>query len=127
VNDLEEAIRLFQDLFGVQASEIRESAKDRVRGAILDFGNARIELIQPTASDTAVARFIEKRGQGLHHIAFHPKDDVKARLDDLKGRGYQAIDQEPRRGMFEMVGFMHPGSTGGILVEFVEEHSAEQE
>jgi methylmalonyl-CoA epimerase len=129
VSDLEGTIRLIMEVFGVEASEIRESPKDKVRGAMLDFGGTSIELIQPAAPDTAVARFIEKRGQGLHHIAFRAKDSVKERLDDLKARGYQVIDQEPRKGMFETVGFVHPKSMHGILVEFVEdlpEHKADE-
>ena len=121
VSNLEETIRLMKEVFGVETSEIRESPKDKVRGAMLDFGGTKIELIQPTAPDTAVARFIEKRGQGLHHVAFRAKDSVKKRLDTLKAKGFQVIDQEPRKGMFETVGFVHPRSMHGILVEFVED------
>jgi len=127
VNDLDASIVLFRDIFGVNASEIRESPKDRVRGAMLDFGNARIELIQPTAPDTAVAKFIERRGEGIHHIAFHAPEGVGATLDRLKAQGIQLIDQEPRKGMFETVGFVHPRSTRGVLMEFVEETPRQQE
>ena len=121
VSDLEQTIQLMREAFGVEASEIRESTKDKVRGAMLDFGSTKVELIQPTASNTAVARFIEKRGQGLHHIALQAKDSVQDRLDDLEARGFEVIDHEPRKGMFEQVGFVHPKSLNGILVEFVEE------
>jgi methylmalonyl-CoA/ethylmalonyl-CoA epimerase len=127
VSDLEQTLQLMKEAFGVEASEIRESPKDKVRGAMLDFGGTKVELIQPTSSDTAVARFIEKRGQGFHHIALHAKDSVQDRLDDLKARGFQVIDQEPRRGMFERVGFVHPKSLNGILVEFVEELEPESQ
>ncbi len=121
VEDLEESIRFMKDVFGVESSDIVESPENGVRGAMLDFGETKVELVQPTAPDTSLARFLQSRGQGLHHIAFRVKDSVRERLDDLRARGFQLVDQEPRKGMFGTVGFVHPRSMHGILVEFVQD------
>jgi methylmalonyl-CoA/ethylmalonyl-CoA epimerase len=120
VNNLEEAIQFMRGVFDVEASEIRESPENKVRGAMLDFGETKVELIQPTAPDTTVARFLQTRGEGIHHIAFRV-NDVKAGLDKLKAKGLQVIDQAPRKGMFGSVGFVHPKSMHGVLVEFVQD------
>ena len=127
VENLEEAVQFMKEVFGVEASEIVEQPEHNIRGAMLNFGEAKMEMVQPTAPDTPIARFLQSRGPGLHHLAFRVKDSVKERLDALKARGFQLVDQAPRGGMFGTVGFVHPSSMHGILVEFVQDFLPEHQ
>jgi methylmalonyl-CoA epimerase len=119
VDDLDAAIERYAALFGATV-EHRERVEDQgVEAASLRVGPSRLELLCPLGPDTPVGRFLEKRGPGMHHVAFEVAD-VAAELDRLRADGVQLIDETPRRGLFGLqVAFVHPESTGGVLAEFV--------
>ena len=119
VDGLDQAIALWAGLFGATL-EHRETVPDQgVEAASLRVGDSRVELLAPLAADTPVGRFLERRGPGMHHVAFHV-DDVAGELDRLRAAGVQLIDEEPRQGLFGLqVAFVHPEATGGVLAEFV--------
>ena len=119
VDDLDAAIAVYQALFGATV-EHRERVEDQgVEAASLHVGGSRLELLRPLGPDTAVGRFLAKRGPGMHQVAFE-SDDVAGELERLKAEGVQLIDEAPRRGMFGLqVAFVHPEATGGVLAEFV--------
>jgi methylmalonyl-CoA epimerase len=119
VDDLDAAIERWRAIFGATL-EHRERVEDQgVEAASLRVGEGRIELLAPLGADTPVGRFVEKRGPGMHHVAFGVAD-VGAELDRLRAAGVQLIDERPRRGMFGLeVAFVHPEATGGVLAEFV--------
>jgi methylmalonyl-CoA epimerase len=119
VDDLDAAIERYAALFGATV-EHRERVEDQgVEAASLRVGPSRLELLCPLGPDTPVGRFLEKRGPGMHHVAFEVAD-VAAELDRLRADGVQLIDETPRRGLFGLqVAFVHPEATGGVLAEFV--------
>jgi methylmalonyl-CoA epimerase len=119
VDDLDAAVDRYSSLFGA-ILEHRELVADQgVEAASLLVGPSRVELLAPTGPDTPVGRFLEKRGPGMHHVAFEVAD-VAAELARLKADGVQLVDEEPRRGLFGLqVAFVHPDATGGVLAEFV--------
>ena len=119
VADLDAAIATYTALFGATV-EHRERVEDQgVEAASLHVGGSRVELLAALGPDTPVGRFLEKRGPGLHHVAFEV-DDVAAELERLKADGVQLIDETPRLGLFGLqVAFIHPEATGGVLAEFV--------
>ena len=119
VEDLDAAIATYRTLFGATV-EHRERVEDQgVEAASLYVGGSRIELLQPLGADTPVGKFLEKRGPGMHHVAFET-EDVGAELERLRADGARLIDEKPRRGMFGLeVAFVHPEATGGVLAEFV--------
>jgi methylmalonyl-CoA/ethylmalonyl-CoA epimerase len=110
----------FEGGLGLSCEHIEEVASQRVRVAFLPVGDTRLELLEPTAADSPVARFLEKRGEGLHHLAFEV-DTVQGALEGARGRGLRLIDEAPRLGARGcMVAFLHPSSCHGVLVEFIE-------
>ena len=128
VRDLKFAEELYAKLLGVddRSSNIHheEVADQKVRIASFEVGDARIELTEPTSADSTVAKFIEKRGEGIHHIAFEV-DDVAKELDRLKGLGFQLIDEKPRKGSHGMmIAFLHPKSTNGVLIELCQKEGS---
>lgn len=117
VNDLEVAIAFFRDTYGLELAEIEEVADQQVRTAIFGHGKGRIELICPTAKDTGVARFLEKRGEGLHHICIEV-EDIVASLARLKSQGAMLIDETPKTGAGgALIAFVHPKGSHGVLTE----------
>jgi len=90
-----------------------------VRAALIQVGQTRLELLQPLADDTPVGRFIQRRGEGLHHLAFNVSD-LSSKLTILEGGGLQLIDRQPREGLSGTIAFVHPRSVFGILTELVE-------
>jgi methylmalonyl-CoA/ethylmalonyl-CoA epimerase len=119
VRDLDEAVGLYRDGFGLPLESLHDLEADGIRAAFLGSAGARIELLQPTRSDTGVARFLESRGPGLHHICFEV-GDLGATLDALAAAGFELIDPRPRRGAHGPVAFIHPRSGLGALVELIE-------
>jgi methylmalonyl-CoA epimerase len=119
VDDLDAAIDRWTALFGATL-EHREAVPDQgVEAASLRVGAGRVELLAPLGPETPVGRFLERRGPGLHHVAFEV-DDVGPELERLHADGARLIDEEPRRGLFGLqVAFVHPEATGGVLAEFV--------
>lgn len=122
VPDLEAGIALYRDTFGLAVSDLHDLAGDGVRAAFVGSGQARLELIQPVRSDTGVARFLESRGPGLHHVCFEVAD-LAATLAALAAEGVELIDAAPRRGAQGPVAFLHPRSAMGVLVELIERRS----
>jgi methylmalonyl-CoA epimerase len=120
VKKLEDSLPIFQDILDMKCATIEEVADQKVKVACLPIGESEIELLESTSSEGSIARFIEKRGEGIHHIAFEV-DNLKSVLEDLKKKGVQLIDQEPRHGAGGIrIAFLHPRSTNGILIELCE-------
>ncbi|MSR46863.1 MAG: methylmalonyl-CoA epimerase [Planctomycetes bacterium] len=121
VHKLADALPFWRDLLGMELVAIEEVASEKVRVAILrpkdDANGARIELLEPTAPDSPIAKHLEKRGPGLHHVAMKV-DDIAARMAGLAAAGNPAMDSAPRVGAGGcMVTFLHPKQTGGVLLE----------
>ena len=117
VGDLSESLRFFQDALGLELDAPEEVPSQRVRAHFLQAGEAAVELVEPTAGDSPIARFIAKRGPGIHHVALRV-DDIVAALAQLKSKGVRLIDETPRPGAHDsLVAFIHPSSTHGVLVE----------
>lgn len=118
VHDIEEARRPYEAL-GLKVTQVKEVEEQQVRVAFLPIGDTEVELVQPTTADSGVARFLEKRGEGVHHLCFEV-EDIEAALAELQAQGMRLIDREPRQGAFGRVAFLHPKSTHGVLIELVE-------
>lgn len=117
---LDSSVPFYRDLLGLEYHETEEVPTQKVRAAILKAGETKVEILEPTAPDSPVARFIEKRGEGLHHIAFCV-DDLDETLGRLKAAGARLIDEEPRPGVGgTRIAFVHPAAATGVLVELVE-------
>lgn len=117
VNSLEASIPFYRDQLGMEfeGSEVVEDQKVKV--AFLVVGESRIELLEPTSEDSPVAKFIEKKGEGIHHIAYEVEDVAKA-LEEMKEKDVRLIDQAPRLGAHSsMIAFLHPKASGGVLTE----------
>jgi methylmalonyl-CoA/ethylmalonyl-CoA epimerase len=120
VKDLEAAIRLYRDTLGLELTHVEEVKEQQVRTAIFGHGMGRVELICPTTTDSGVARFLEKRGEGLHHICVEV-EDLEAALAALRAVGAPLIDQTPKPGAGgARVAFVHPRGTHGVLTELRE-------
>src|SRR5437667_7737709 len=119
-NGIEDAASIYRDALGVQVTETEEVSGQKVRVAMLPIGESRIELLEATSADSPISKFLEKRGPGIHHIAMRV-DDISAALASLKERGASLIDETPRKGAGGcLVAFVHPSSTGGVLLELVQ-------
>ena len=117
VKNLDQAMRLYEQLLGTPCYAIEEIADQKVRTAFFRVGQTKIELLESTASDGPIGKFIEKKGEGVHHIAF-AVPDIAASLRDLQAAGVQLIDTAPRRGAEGLqIAFVHPKSTHGVLTE----------
>ena len=117
VHSIEAALPLYTGMLGLELHEIEEVADQKVRTAVFPVGESRIELLEPTSPDSPVAKFLEKRGEGIHHVALGV-DDVAAALAKLKAEGAKLIDEAPRKGAGgAMIALVHPKSTGGVLLE----------
>jgi methylmalonyl-CoA epimerase len=117
VKDLDAALAFYRDALGLEIEAPEEVATQRVRAHFIPLGESSLELLEPTASDSAVAKYIEKRGPGLHHITLRVAD-IRAALAQLKARGAKLVDEEPRPGAEgALVAFIHPSSAHGVLVE----------
>lgn len=119
VRDLDEALGFYRETFGMNPGPVEELPDQGVKATLIELGETRLELIQPTRPGTATARFLESRGEGLHHIAFRV-EDIQGKLEVLKGKGLTLIDQEPREGLSGTIAFVHPKSVYGVLLELVQ-------
>jgi len=118
------AAEMWDDLLGLRADHTEEVAGQKVRVCMLPLGESRLELVEPMSPDSPISKFLEKRGGGIHHIALSV-EDIRATLQDLKQKGARLIDEEPRTGAGGcLVAFIHPSSTGGVLLELVQEPSS---
>jgi methylmalonyl-CoA/ethylmalonyl-CoA epimerase len=121
VNDLNEAIPYYENILGLKCYSIEEVNDQKVKTAFFKIGQTKLELLESTSPDGPIAKFIEKRGQGIHHIAF-AVDGIENALKEGKEKGIQLIDQEPRKGAEGLdIAFLHPKSTFGVLTEFCED------
>lgn len=117
VESLEASLAFYRETLGLPLAEIEEVPDQMVRTAIFPTGEGRIELLEPTSSESPIAKFMAKRGPGIHHIALRVAD-VKSKLAELEAKGVQLIDREPRLGAgHNMIAFVHPKSTAGVLLE----------
>jgi methylmalonyl-CoA/ethylmalonyl-CoA epimerase len=119
VRDLDEALERYRRLIHAETSHRSLVADQRVEVAFLTIGDTELELIAPTDSESGVARFLDRRGEGLHHIGIQV-DDIASELRRLEGEGVGLIDHLPRRGVHGMVAFVHPRATGGVLLELIQ-------
>lgn len=125
VSDLEAAIAHYSETWGLEV-EHRERVEDQgVEEAMLALGESYLQLLGPTGPDTTVGKFIAKRGEGLHHLAYEV-DDLEGALAELKAKGVPLIDEKPRKGgRGHMVAFVHPKGNHGLLVELIQATSEE--
>ena len=119
VKDINAALQLFQQVFGTPPAKVEELADQGVRATLIQVGETRLELLEPLSEESAVGRFIQRRGEGLHHLAFNV-DDVSGKLKVLESLGLRLIDQEPRGGLSGTIAFVHPNSVFGVLTELVQ-------
>jgi methylmalonyl-CoA/ethylmalonyl-CoA epimerase len=120
VSDLDAALTFYRDALGLEIDAPEDVASQRVRAHFVPVGESAIELLEATADDSPIARYIAKRGPGLHHITLRV-EDIRVTLARLKARGVRLIDEEPRPGAHgSLVAFVHPASTHGVLVELKE-------
>ena len=117
---LEDGLAIWRDILGLQVDATEEIPEQGVRVAMLRVGESQVELLEALSDDSAVGKFLDKRGPGIHHIALEV-DDIRAKLDELRSRGVRLVDQTPRVGAGGcLVAFIHPNSTNGILLELVQ-------
>ena len=120
VSSLDERVPFYRDTLGLELLGYEEVAAQKVRVAIFDAGGAHVELLEPTADDSPVAKFIAKRGEGLHHLAYGV-EGLEVLLAGMNEDGVRLIDKEPRDGAHgKRIAFVHPAATGGVLTELCE-------
>jgi methylmalonyl-CoA epimerase len=125
VRNMDEALRFYQDVLGMRISSRETVPHEHVHVAMLPTGESRIELLEATDADSTIAKFLDKRGPGLHHIALSV-DDLAAAVEKLKAGGAQLLN-EPRPGAGgHTYVFVHPSSTGGVLLELIQNRAREQ-
>jgi methylmalonyl-CoA/ethylmalonyl-CoA epimerase len=121
VNSLDEAVPFYEKVFGLKCYNIEEVAEQRVRTAFFMVGQTKIELLESTDPEGPIGKFIEKRGEGVHHIAF-AVDNLEDKLKEAEELGVRLIDCEPRKGAEGLsIAFLHPKSTYGVLTELCED------
>lgn len=121
VKSLEEAIPYYENVLGLKCYAIEEVADQKVKTAFFMVGETKIELLEPTSEESTIAKFIEKRGEGIHHLAFKIEDGVANALAKVEGKGIRLIDKAPRKGAEGLdIAFLHPKSTLGVLTELCE-------
>ena len=120
VEKLETALKIYRDTLGMKFDKISEFPPQKVKIAFLEIDGIKIELLEATSQESAIAKFIEKKGAGIHHIAFEV-DNIEKAIEELKAKNFSLIDEKPREGAHNTkVAFLHPKSTGGVLLELVE-------
>jgi len=120
VKDIAKAEALFQDVLGLKLSGTETVEEQKVNAAIFSIKDIGVELLESTSPDGPVARFIEKRGEGIQHLAIQV-DNLENSIEELRGKGIQLIDEQPRKGASgTKIAFLHPKSTFGILIELIE-------
>jgi methylmalonyl-CoA/ethylmalonyl-CoA epimerase len=120
VKDLEQAKKFYTEILGMKATGEEVVEQQKVKVSFIPCGDSEVELLESTSPDGPIAKFIEKNGEGIQHLAVRV-DNIKAALEDLKAKGVRLIDQEPRYGAGgASIAFVHPKATGGILLELSE-------
>ena len=120
VKSLAEAAAIYENALGLKVNAYDQVDEQGVRVAMLNIGESRIELLEPTGPESPIEKFMTKRGEGIHHIAI-TVDDIEKALEQLKAAGVRLVDNEPRRGAHNTrIAFVHPSSTHGVLLELVQ-------
>jgi methylmalonyl-CoA/ethylmalonyl-CoA epimerase len=120
VSDLEASISFYERVFGLKCYKIEDVPDQKVRTAFFSVGQTKIELLESTDPESTIGKFIEKRGEGIHHIAFEV-EDIDQALEELKAKGVPLVDQQARPGAHQAkIAFLHPKGTYGILIELVQ-------
>lgn len=123
VKNLDESIKYYEDVLGLKCYSIEEVTDQKVKTAFFKVGQTKIELLESTQEDGPIGKFIEKKGEGIHHLAFHVKN-IEDALDEANSKGIRLIDEKPRKGAEGLnIAFLHPKSTNGVLTEFCEDKS----
>ncbi|WP_394974461.1 methylmalonyl-CoA epimerase [uncultured Croceitalea sp.] len=126
VKDLETSNKLFEKLFGAPHYKIEEVASEGVRTSFFKTGPNKIELLEAIKEDSPIAKFIERKGEGVHHIAF-AVEDIEQEIERLKGEGFTVLNEKPKKGADnKLVVFLHPKTTNGVLVELCQEISTNE-
>lgn len=121
VANIEESLKVFQTLLGTKCYKIEEVESEGVKTAFLQVGESKIELLEATNPDSPIAKYLEKRGQGIHHIAFEV-DNIQTEIERLLNEGFVLIHESPKNGADnKLIAFLHPKSTEGILIELCQE------
>lgn len=123
VKDIAETMQFYRDVFGVGTGEVVDIEDQAVQATLVQVGGSQLEFIQPTDPNGGVAKFIERRGEGVHHICFEV-EDLPATLRRLDEKNIQLIDRAPREGLSGSIGFIHPKATHGVLIELVDQDTA---
>ena len=117
VKSIDDALKFWETGLGIKCTGVEEVAEQKVKTAFLPLKDSEVELLEPTGDDSPVAKFIEKKGEGIHHLAIRV-DDLEKALAELKEQGVRLIDERPRKGAGgAMIAFIHPSATGGVLLE----------
>jgi methylmalonyl-CoA/ethylmalonyl-CoA epimerase len=119
VADIDEATKFWRDILGIQVDHVEEVPSQKSKVAFLPVGDTEVELVQPTSDDTGAAKFLAERGGGMHHLCFEV-DDCAATMAELKEKGVRLLSEEPNVLPGRKMAFVHPKSTGGVLVELYE-------
>ena len=119
VRDIEQALEVYQAALGLPLKDVMEIRDQNVRVAFLPAGDSNVELVQPTSGDSGVAKFLDRRGEGIHHICIQVPD-IESALARLQAHGVRLIDEAPRQGAHGRVAFVHPKGAHGVLIELVE-------
>jgi methylmalonyl-CoA/ethylmalonyl-CoA epimerase len=120
VEDIYSTLPIFEQLLGLELEEIKESQQHKIKAALFKVGETKIELLEPLNNDSPISKFLKKRGQGIHHIAFKV-DDIEKMLEQLKAKGVALIDEKPRVGIEgKKIAFLHPKDTSNVLIELCE-------
>ena len=121
VKSLDEAIPYYENILGMKCYAVEEVADQKVKTAFFKVGQTKIELLEPTCEESTIAKFIEKRGEGIHHMAFAVADGVANALAEVEAKGVRLIDKAPRKGAVGLnIALLHPKSTAGVLTELCE-------
>ncbi len=124
VKNLEDSIRYYEDVLGLKCYAVEEVADQKVKTAFFKVGQTKIELLESTDPEGPIGKFVEKKGEGIHHLAFATKG-IETALKDAEEKGVRLIDKEPRKGAEGLdIGFLHPKSTFGVLTELCEDKNA---
>jgi len=119
VRSIEAAYAFYRDTLSLRVHKEDIIQEQGVKAALLTIGPSEIELLEPITPGTGVARFLEQRGEGLHHLCFETANITSA-IETAKGKGLRLIDQQPRRGLAGMICFLHPGASHGVLIEYAQ-------
>ena len=120
VRDLKKATSLYSDAFGLEVSDEIDAPERKLRIAFTEISGTKLEFLMPTDNESVVAKFIDKRGEGIHHICFEV-DDIEKAISELKSKGVELVDEKPRLGVEgDKIVFLQPKSTSGVLIELKE-------